>query len=590
MIQIKYYSFRLLPMIFCICALSAYCKAGQGMEFVLDMVHNNPGEPPYITKYNDPAYLHLKGFTGAVTHWHVNCGIDYSNTEPGLVSGDEERWIKQHAEKIDSCLSEFVKHGVKVYPFTDFVVFPKSIWDKYGNQLGDVATHKPNINNPITQRLIREQIDEIFNRFPNLDGLTLRFGETYLHDTPWHLGNSPIGENEIEDHVTLINLLRDEICEKRGKVLFYRTWDFGYKFHNSPEYYLAITDKIVPHEKLLFSIKYQQDDYHRMTPFNPTLGIGKHRQIVESQSRMEAYGKGAHPYYVASGVINGWPETINEIEFGTHRFTGRALPVNYPRGVADVLDSELISGVMTWSNGGGWQGPYIKHEIWTDINTLVMSKWAQNPEKSEYELFNQTCEELGFSVSDTKIIREIAELSIEGVRKGQLNSYVSNDVWWSRDEFFNVAQCRKSITEAYQRNLMDSILEEKNEAVNIWNRIEQLSKIIVCKEDSVMREAIVVSCTYGRIKYELINKMWTLMSEKYLNDTCGNYDKNKVAKILSDYEHLWIEWRDLERNSDLCATLYTEMAFRNKNEDSIGELVNWFRTNLQSDSKTNPNH
>lgn len=28
-----------------------------------------------------------------------------------------------------------------------------------------------------------------------------------------------------------------------------------------------------------------------MTPFNPTLGIGKHQQIVESQSRMEAMEK-----------------------------------------------------------------------------------------------------------------------------------------------------------------------------------------------------------------------------------------------------------------------------------------------------------
>ncbi len=577
MINIEYNSFKMLSMMLFICALSVSCKSDRGMEFVLDMVHNNPGEAPYITKYNNPEYLHSKGFTGAVTHWHVNCGIDYSNTEPGVVSGDEARWIKHHAEKIDSCLDEFVRHDVKVYPFTDFVVFPKSIWDKYGSQIGDVSRHKPDINSPVTRRLLTEQIDEIFRRFPNLDGLTLRFGETYLHDTPWHLGNSPIGENDIEDHVTLIKLLRKEICEKRGKVLFYRTWDFGYKFHNSPEYYLSVTDRIEPHEKLLFSIKYQQDDYHRMTPFNPTLGIGKHRQIVESQSRMEAYGKGAHPYYVASGVINGWPETENEIEFGTHRFTGRRTPEGSPRGVSEVLESGLISGVMTWSNGGGWQGPYIKHEIWTDINTLVMSKWAHDTTKSECELFNQTCKELGFSDSDTKIMREIAELSVEGVRKGQLNSYVSNDVWWSRDEFFNVAQCRKSITEAYEQNLMDSILEEKNDAVEIWNRIEELSKSMACKNDSEMREAIEVSCTYGRIKYELINKMWTLMSEKYRADIDGNFDKVKVKETLADYDRLWDEWRELKRSSDLCATLYTDMAFRNSHKNSIGELVEWFR-------------
>lgn len=581
MIEIKTNSFKILSIIILIGVLSASGDAAPTrMEFVLDMVHNNPGEAPYITKYNNPDYLQSEGFTGAVTHWHVNCAIDYSSTEPGLVSGDEEVWIKHHAEKIDSCLSEFVKHGIKVYPFTDFIVFPQSFWERYGSQIGDVSIHKPDINSPVTQRLLKEQIEEIFNRFPNLDGLTLRFGETYLHDTPWHLGNSPIGENEIEDHVSLIELLKEEICEKRGKVLLYRTWDFGYKFHNNPGYYLAITNRIEPNDKLFFSIKYQQDDYHRMTPFNPTLGIGKHRQIVESQSRMEAYGKGAHPYYVASGVINGWPETKKEIEFGTHRFTGRETPEGSPRGVADVLGSGLISGIMTWSNGGGWQGPYIKHEIWTDLNTLVVAKWAQNPTKSERELFYQTCKELGFSDSDTKIMREIAELSIEGVRKGQLNSFVSNDVWWCRDEFFNVAQCRKSIIEASEQNMMDEILGEKKEAVEIWSRIEELSKSIICENDSKMREAVRVSCTYGRIKYELINKMWILMYEKYNVDTNGSLDNDKVIRTLADYDRLWGEWRELERGSDVCPSLYSDMAFRNTYENSIGELVNWFKAEI----------
>lgn len=176
-----------------------------------------------------------------------------------------------------------------------------------------------------TQELLIAQIDGIFKRFPSLDGLTLRFGETYLHDTPFHLGGSPVrnGEIGIEDHILLLNILREEICVKRDKKLFYRTWDFGYNFHTNPQYYLTVTNQIEPHPNLIFSIKYQQDDYHRMTPFNPTLGIGKHQQIVESQSRMEAYGKGAHPYYTAKGVIEGWPETKYEILFGEHRFTGK---------------------------------------------------------------------------------------------------------------------------------------------------------------------------------------------------------------------------------------------------------------------------
>ena len=43
-------------------------------------------------------------------------------------------------------------------------------------------------------------------------------------------------------------------------------------------------------------------------PFNPTLGIGRHRQIVEVQCQREYEGKGAYPNYVVKGVVEGFEE------------------------------------------------------------------------------------------------------------------------------------------------------------------------------------------------------------------------------------------------------------------------------------------
>ncbi len=546
----------------------------QSLPYVLDFVHNNPGEAPYVTKYTDPYYLKTLGFNGSVVHWHVNCAVDYSSLAPDAIApeSDEYRWIHGKASAIDSALAVFDQAGLAVYPFTDFCVFPKSIWEKFGNEISAGSSGKPDINMPMTRKLLKVQIDEIFSRFPSLGGLTLRFGETYLHDTPWHSGNSPIGTNAVDDHVTLINLLREEVCVKRNKKLFYRTWDFGFNFHNNPEFYLAVTDRVDPHPNLIFSIKYQQDDYHRMTPFNPTLGIGRHQQIVESQSRMEAYGKGAHPYYVASGVIDGWPETVKEIEFGTHRFTGRMTPEGSPRGISDLVDTGLLKGVMTWSHGGGWQGPYIKNEIWTDLNTYVVAKWAQNPSLSESELFNDFCSHIGLDSANAALFRRIATLSIEGVRKGQLNSYVKNDVWWSRDEFFSASSNVPIIREAFQLGVVDSILAEKDEAVSIWSEIASLSDSMNC-EDEELLDAIRVSCEYGRIKYDLIRHMWRLMVESYKYDAFGEMDKARVKISLDSYDRLWNEWRRLKDNSDSCASIYTDLAFRNKREGSVGELV-----------------
>lgn len=74
-------------------------------------------------------------------------------------------------------------------------------------------------------------LQEIFKRFPKLDGLVIRVGETYLQNTPYHTGNGPIPRNEKswehnsayktdggeKIHSNLINLLREEVCIRQNK-------------------------------------------------------------------------------------------------------------------------------------------------------------------------------------------------------------------------------------------------------------------------------------------------------------------------------------------------------------------------------------
>jgi hypothetical protein len=558
----------------------------------MDGVHDNPGEKPFETKYNNPAYLKSEGFTAMTPHWNINCLITYDNYEKGIIptNSDARKWIETKAADIDKKLAECKKAGIEVYPFTDFIVFPSAIWEKCSdsikrnsNGVGSVMGGKgeamvPDIQRKTTQDLLRAQIAGIFDRFPQLDGLVLRFGETYLFDTPFHKGGSPIrkGQDGIKDHILFINILRDEICVKRNKKLFYRTWDWGCNFHNNPEYYLLVTNAIEPHPNLIFSIKYQQDDFLRMTPFNPTLGIGKHHQIVESQSRMEVYGKGAHPYYSAYGVINGWPETKYEIKDGC--FTGNLNSPTNPRGIKDILNKHLLCGVNTWSNGGGWQGPYITNEIWTDLNTYVVSHWAQNPNRSEEEIFYEFATKHKITGMQADIFRQIAMLSIEGVRKGQCNSFTINNRWWSRDEFFSVSDNIDVLSQIVKEKLQNKVLAEKAEASAIWRQIEALSNQLTVN-DSVTQEAIRVSCTYGRIKYELIEQMWILMIEDANASFSGKLNINAVNTALGRYDELWKEWRTLKQSSKECATLYTDLAFRNKKSGSIGELIEKLKVN-----------
>lgn len=569
----------------------------KSLDFIMDMVHNNPGEEAFITKYNDPEFLRWAGFNSMVPHWQINCAITYDNFEKDVIpkESSEYNWIEKQADEIEKKLIICEEAGIDVYPFTDFVVFPESIIKKYGDKIinkqevrviegSEVADFKPDMQSEYTRKLIVAQVEGIFDRFPQLDGLTLRFGETYLHDTPFHRGGSPIkkGKEGIEDHITLINLLKEELCVKRNKKLFYRTWDFGHNFHTNPEYYLAVTNKIEPHPNLFFSIKYQQGDFHRMTPFNPCIGIGKHKQIIESQSRMEAYGKGAHPYYSAFGVINGWPETKFEIDLNTYGFKNKLNETTSSRGIKDIIDRGLLAGIVTWSHGGGWRGPYIKHEIWTDLNTYVVSQWGINPDKTEKEIFYEFASKLGLKGYQAALFRELNLLTIEGVRKGHCNSYASNSLWWTRDQYFSVSKNAAVIKEILENGVSEEVLAEKAEASAIWNRVEAISKQIKVN-DSGTQEAIEVSCTYGRIKYELIEQMWNLMIEDALGKSKNQYDIEKITKALDRYDQLWAEWAKLKASSSYCATIYTDMQFLGQVEGSIGELIERLKSLCSND-------
>lgn len=206
-----------------------------------------------------------------------------------------------------------------------------------------------------------------------------------------------------------------------------------------------------------------------------------------------------------------------------------------------------------------------------------MSHWAQNPSLTEETLFNQFADSLGFDAFNKDLFRQIAMLSIEGVRKGHCCSYAANSVWWTRDESFSVSYNRNIIKDIISRNVVDKVLAEKQESVAIWNQIEAISKQLQV-DDETLLEAIRVSSTYGRIKYQIIELLWIMMIEDEYIRQGKSADRVFIAKLLKRYDELWQEWRTLEKENRYCATIYTELAFRNKEEGSGKELVERLRS------------
>lgn len=104
--------------------LSCANKKEHSLPFIMDMVHNNPGEVHQTTKYTNPTYLEEAGYNAVVPQWHVQCGLTYDSYEKGIVpEGSQEReWILKRQHEIKEKLKEAKSAGLQVYPFTDMFV------------------------------------------------------------------------------------------------------------------------------------------------------------------------------------------------------------------------------------------------------------------------------------------------------------------------------------------------------------------------------------------------------------------------------------------------------------------------------------
>lgn len=568
------------------------CSFAQEL-MTMDMVHHNPGEPQTDSKFLDPSFLKASGYDAKVFFLFeaAQFGVDWQTFDKSIFpdGSPERRWVEEKNRVLQKKYTLAKEAGLNVYCMLDMLVFPTRLVEKYKTELTNKAG-KIDINKPFTQKCIRSLINQIFDRYPQMDGLIIRTGETYLQDAPFHTGGSPV-VNGLSDHVTLINILRNEVCVKRNKYLFYRTWDFG-KFHSLPKDYLEVTNQILPHPKLFFSIKHTIVDFWRGAitkpdldyskfdtywldeaskygvPFNPCLGIGKHQQIVEVQAQREYEGKASHPDYIAKGVIDGFKEL-------------KTSDTKLPYSLSQIKNNPLFKGVWTWSRGGGWRGPYIKNEFWAELNASIITQWAKHPNKTEEELFHDFAIKKGLAERDVPKFRELCLLSTDGVMKGHYSMMGGVYLNWTRDNTISgLYYLKPYFDQIIAEKKVKAYLDEKAEAVEIWKRIEMLSKHLHFK-DKKLQKFIRVSSTYGRFKFQLFDAAWEVMLNGYSGEKEGNLNLKKLKKNINDYDRTLSKWQEFVKNHPQSASIYLT-TYMNKNEDvGIGKTVDYYRAMLR---------
>lgn len=577
--QTKTLSFKLIIIFIVSCyIILGSCISSKKNDFlILDMVHHNPGEELTKTSFTDPHKLVTYGYNGIVYNdfvfAHAALTFDKFDSTIFPVGSQERAWVDNASKKIRADIAAAKKAGLKVYYFTDILVLPKKLVEKYKSEICD-SLGRVCFGRPKTIEIHRILIDELFAKFPDIDGLVIRTGETYLDNVPYHTGGNPI-TNEEQSHIQILELLREEVCVKWNKTLIYRTWNPAGYFHEDTGYYLTVTNAIKPHKNLVFSVKHTKGDYLRTNVFNPTLMIGNHPQIVEIQCQREVEGKGAFPNYIANGVLNGFEEyATNSIHDGYQCLN-------------DIKNDPRFKGVWTWSRGGGWVGPYITNEFWPDINAYVLSKWAANPTLSEEAIFNELMTQMSLKGVSRDKFRELCLLSAKAIIRMHTSVRYPVDQawpWWMRDEFLSGIDenndAPKYASEGilyemfnayYDQNILLLSVEEKREAVAIWKRIVELSNEIELPDERT-KDYLIVSSKYGYLLSQIIAEGWNVMALGFVGDKKGVYDKKIMKESIQRYYTYWTEFNKLKDENNQCATLYKPYAFVFKGPNYHGVL------------------
>lgn len=516
-----------------VCCPMALCAQGAvavGVDkpLILDMVHHNPGEALYDSAYEDPAVIKKMGFNGKVYFLFDSptLATTWESVDPDILpeGSAARKWVDRKAARICSQQKACHENGINVLAMADLVLFPKKLIQKYGMEetFGDVSQ-------PETQRLLRAQIAEIFEQFPLTDGLVVRIGETYLHDAPYHKGSIRNKQSPDKTIIPLMRLLREEICVKREKLLIFRTW---YSFDANPKAYQQVSDAVEPHPNLVISIKHCEGDFHRANRFSRSIGQGRHPQIIEVQCAREYEGKGAYPNYIARGVIEGFEEHAD-------------MPKNKIKSIREFVEKkpELFAGIWTWTRGGGWGGPYIKNEMWCDLNAWVMAQWAQDVTQSEEAVFARYAEtQLGLKGDDIQSFRRLCTLSEEAVVRGRNSTHGDMNTWWTRDAGIGWPE----ITGDRKRNLI-----QKDESVEKWKEIVKLAKSIDWSDER-SRVHAVGSSYYGLHLYEIYRSL------VYLDDAVQRKDRAAMQQWLEAYDEAWERYSKLPQQYSELATLYSK--------------------------------
>lgn len=475
---------------------------------LIDMIHDNHGEPPFKTRFRDPALLGRYGYQALVIPDALaalpSAYFDGAAESAASPTTSNARRPAELEAAIDLRVQDAVAAGLQVFFYGDALLLPRSVVHKRpaafvcDDHSGRLCPGKPAVF-----EALGDLVGELFDRWPQAAGLVMRTGEVYPEATP-HMVGSPLHATTcpscrhlslIDRLVNFIQLMHDVVIVELGRTYVHRAWQPAVaglpNMHDDPTVYRTIADRLPRSERLCMSFKFTRGDFRAAGgggaggaegsgyAFNACLNADDRPKWIELQCEREFEGKGAFPNFQAPL----WKAFLRHLNPKIPLAADPETPVIVDPDAPKIADPETALparfSLWGWSRGGGWGGPYIQREEWLDANVYALAQLYQNPAADSRDIATAWTS-LSFGVPEsappTPAIVELLALSPTAIRKLLYCAALPDDsiAPWVRDDLLDVNALWAAALRVVDLERADAACEEKTQALQMVDRMRQV--------------------------------------------------------------------------------------------------------------------
>lgn len=426
---------------------------------LIDMIHDNHGEPAFKTRYRDPSVLKAYGYEAVVipdalvvTPWAHRTGASVAG--PTTYTS-----IAEMEASVDRRIKTATDAGMKVFLYGDAFLIPRHVVQASPKDyLCDDGSGRLCAGKTAVWQAMETLVRDVFKHWPQASGLIMRTGEVYPEATP-HMVGSALHESNcphcrgisyVERMRRFIHSMYHVVVSEMNRTYVHRAWQrssSGATMHDDPAVYREVMSSLPVSDKLYISFKYTRGDFRPGLGWNPCIALDQRPKWVEFQCEREFEGKGAIPNYQAPI----WREFITSLQ-------------------AAHPTSPTIS-LWGWSRGGGWGGPYIQREEWVDANVFALATLSRHPAHSAEQIAREWVNRVFQIQPNSPLTEDLVGLLLKSATTIQQLAYSPADKAGEapclRDDLLDVERIWSSAAQLMETNLAEKAYTQKLEALSV---------------------------------------------------------------------------------------------------------------------------